>query len=111
MMPPGLRMSDAILATTLQEATPSDDDSRTRVRIACWMRAACSGGSPSGSTRYPSSMPICSTTGASSPTSPQTRRDQSRYSRWSGRTKTTSGQRRSASALDMALRMPCLRAS
>ena len=30
---------------------PSDAESRTCSRIACWMPAACSGGSPSGSTR------------------------------------------------------------
>jgi hypothetical protein len=51
VIPPGFLMSDAILHTTLQAPTPSEDDSRTCSRIACWTIAACSGGSPSASTR------------------------------------------------------------
>jgi hypothetical protein len=51
VMPPGFFMSDAILQTTLQAPTPSEADSRTSSRIACWTIAACSGGSPSASTR------------------------------------------------------------
>ncbi len=39
------------------------------------------------------------------------RRDQSRYSRWSGRTNTACGQRRLASDDDIAERTPYLRAS
>ena len=51
VIPPGLRISEAILHTTLHVATPSDADSLTWSRIACCTIAARCSGSPSASTR------------------------------------------------------------
>ena len=56
-------------------------------------------------------MPACSTVGTISRTIDQTSRECSRYSEPRGRTKTAWGQRRSASAHDIADTIPNRRAT
>ena len=106
-----MRRSLATLATTLQLATPSEQERLVDARTAaCTASATARARRGSGSTlprsRYPSSIPTCSTIGTTSRTVRQTAAEYSEYSDMWGGTKTTCGQRRSASALDIAERMP-----
>ena len=114
--PPGLRASLPTFATTLQGATPSEHvrlvPARTAVRTAsATTRASRKSAAISPRSRYPSSIPVCSTVGTTPRTVDQTWREYSRYSAWRGRTKTAVGHRRIASAALIAEWIPKPRAT
>ena len=80
-------------------------------RTAAWTasataRARPKSGATSPTSRYPSSIPVRSTVGTTSRTESQTAREYSLYSRCRGRRNTAWGQRRSASAHDIAEWIP-----
>ncbi len=78
--PPGLRRSDATFATTFDVATPSEHESRVRARTtartaSASARASSNAGATSPRSRYPSSIPACSTVGTISRIVDQTSRE------------------------------------
>ncbi len=84
MSPPGLRRSEATFATTFDGATPSEQERLVPARTdACTASAtfrASSQSSPETSpmSRYPSSIPTCSTVGVTPRIVCQTEREYSR---------------------------------
>ena len=76
-MPPGFRRSDAILHTTFAVDTPSEQESDVAPRTAT-CTASASRRAPANDvrtlprSRYPSSSPVRSTRGTTSPTADQT---------------------------------------
>ncbi len=111
VIPPGFFRSLATLATTLQLATPSEQERLVAPRTAAWTasattRARRKSGATSPMSRYPSSRPVRSTVGTTSRMAAQTVREYSEYVRWRGVTNTACGQRRSASAQLIAERIP-----
>ena len=83
MIPPGLRRSEAIFATTFDGATPSEHERRVAARTdVCTASATArarpkSAASPAKS-RYPSSSPVRSTVGTTSRIAVQTEAEYSR---------------------------------
>ena len=76
-MPPGLRRSDAILQTTFDVETPSEQESDVEPRTATCTaparrRAPANDSSTLPRSRYPSSIPVRSTRGTTSSTHAQT---------------------------------------
>ena len=102
-MPAGFLRSDAILQTTFEVETPSE---QVRLVVArtevCTAEATARAPTKSFATvpmsRYPSSIPVRSSRGTTSAIVSQTAREYCLYRLCRGRTKIASGQRRRASA-------------
>ena len=87
--PPGFRRSDAILHTTFEVPTPSEQVRLVVARTAVWIADATARALTKSSTtvprsRYPSSIPVRSMRGTISATVSQTTLEYCRYSAWRG---------------------------
>ena len=114
--PSGFSRSEAIFATSLLGATPTEAASCVVARIRCLMPRAMVTASPLSArlavtSRKASSSDRPSTTGVYSWKTANTWCETSRYTDMRGLTQMACGQRRSASRIGMAERTPNLRTS